>query len=96
MAPHHYLRAKATSAGASSPGTLVELIPPVRACLPADLELPDRVLLDCLAAVAGPSSHTDRWRAAFNSEVGRRLAMRGTDLNTALSTILRLVASRPA
>lgn len=79
--------------GGASPegGRLAALVPVIRARLPADLDLTDRALLESLAAIARPASRADRWRAAFNSEIGRRLAARGTDLNTALNIVLGLI-----
>jgi hypothetical protein len=73
------------------PDRLDALVPLLRARLPDDLELSDSALLASLAAIARTRSRADRWRAAFNSEIGRRLAARGTDLNTALNIILGLV-----
>lgn len=72
---------------------LLRLIPAVRARLPDDVELTDDRLLDCLDVIARLPTRSERWRAAFNSEIGRSLAARGTDLNTALNIILGLVPS---
>lgn len=70
---------------------LAALVPEIRSrlCIAADVK--DDVLLRGLAEIAALRSGTDRWRAAFNSEIGRWLAARGTDLNTALNIILGIV-----
>lgn len=83
----------AAEALASLPATgqLAAIVPVLRSRLDISGELSDGAVLRSLAAIAGPTSRTDRWRAAFNSEVGRWLAARGTDLNTALNIILGLV-----
>lgn len=87
------ISARGAAAAPRDPPALAALLPRVRASLPDDLDLPDAALMRSLGAIAGTDTSTDRWRTAFNSEMGRSLATRGTDLNTALNTILGLLPS---
>ena len=56
-----------------------------------DESLSDDGILASLRAIVGQSERRARWRAAFDSELGTWLAHRGTDLNTALNTILAVL-----
>lgn len=67
---------------------LAALIPELRVRLRIATDVTDEMLLRGLSEVAALKSGADRWRAAFNSEIGRWLAARGSDLNTALNIIL--------
>ncbi len=87
------IAARGGAAAPHDPPALAGLLPRVRASLPDDLDLPDAALIRSLGAIAGSGTRTERWRTAFNSEMGRSLATRGTDLNTALNTILGLLPS---
>jgi hypothetical protein len=79
-------------ANATSIGRLAGLVPIVRERLDVDSALPDEAILASLEAIAARSSPWDRWRAAFESNLGHWLALKGSDLNAALSA---LVASLP-
>lgn len=70
---------------------LAALIPELRGRLRIAAEVTDEVFLRGLSEIAARTSSSDRWRAAFNSEIGRWLASRGSDLNTALNIILGIV-----
>lgn len=83
--------AAGTATAAVDKARLADLIPELRARLEIASGLTDEALLRGLAEIAALKSNSDRWRAAFNSEVGRWLAARGTDLNTALNIILGIV-----
>lgn len=80
------------STTANDTARLALLIPELRARLRIAGEVTDEVLLRGLTEIAALKTGADRWRAAFNSEIGRWLAGRGTDLNTALNIILGIVA----
>lgn len=67
---------------------LGELSQWLRQRLAIDASLSDQALLQSLAAVTGHGDRRERWRAAFQSPLGLWLAERGSDLNTALNTIL--------
>lgn len=85
------ITSSASSTAAVDKAKLADLIPVVRARLEIASGLTDEALLRGMADIAARKSNSDRWRAAFNSEVGRWLAARGTDLNTALNIILGIV-----
>lgn len=70
---------------------LAELIPVVRSRLHLNDTVDDAVILQGLSAVSAQVSRRDRWRAAFGSELGRRLADQGCDLNTSLNVVVGLV-----
>lgn len=72
---------------------LVELVPVLRRQLKLDHGLSDATVLDSLKSIAAHSARQDRWRAAFDSVIGRSLAHRGADLNTALNIILAALPS---
>ena len=57
-------------------------------------ELSDVTIAASLTAVAATGDMRGRWLAAFGSPLGRYLAMRGADLNTALNTVLALAPRR--
>ncbi len=89
---HERLAAAATTSTATvDKARLAALVPVIRTRLRIASDVTDDVLLRGLAEIAALRTGTDRWRAAFNSEVGRWLAARGTDLNTALNIILGIV-----
>ena len=70
---------------------LAALIPELRVRLRLAADVTDDAMLRGLSEIAALKTGAERWRAAFNSELGRRLAARGTDLNTALNIILGIV-----
>lgn len=70
---------------------LAALIPELRARLRIASDVTDDMLLRGLTEIAALRTGAERWRAAFNSEIGRWLAARGSDLNTALNIILGIV-----
>lgn len=72
---------------------LAPLVPEIRARLRLGPDLTDAMLMDSLLAIADRRTSADRWRTAFSSAIGRRLAARGTDLNTALNIIIDMVAA---
>ena len=51
-------------------------------------DVSDVTIAASLAAIAAKGEGRDRWLAAFSSPLGKWLAMRGTDLNTALNVVL--------
>ena len=51
-------------------------------------EIPDVTIAASLAAISAKGDARARWLAAFSSPLGRWLASRGTDLNTALNVVL--------
>ena len=53
-------------------------------------EISDVTIASSLAAIGAKGDMRARWLAAFSSPLGKWLAMRGTDLNTALNTVLLL------
>ncbi len=55
-----------------------------------DDEISDVTIASSLAAIAAKGDNRARWLAAFSSPLGKWLASRGTDLNTALNTVLLL------
>ena len=57
-------------------------------------EISDVTIASSLAAIGAKGDMRARWLAAFSSPLGKWLAMRGTDLNTALNTVL-LMAPKP-
>jgi hypothetical protein len=72
-----------------------DLIGIVRARLDLDTAaLSDVSIAASLAQIAAKSENRDRWLAAFGSPLGKHFAMRGSDLNTVLNTLLAL-APRP-
>lgn len=70
---------------------LAELVPVVRQRLDVDGSFPDDAVLASLKAIAAQTSQRERWRAAFNSNLGYWLALKGCDLNTALNTLVFLL-----
>jgi hypothetical protein len=50
--------------------------------------IPDVTIAASLAAVSAKGEQRERWLAAFTSPLGKWLAMRGTDLNTALNVVI--------
>ena len=69
----------------------MDLLDLVRDRLGIDDEgLSDVTIAASLAAIAAKGDPRARWLAAFSSPLGKWLAMRGTDLNTALNTVLAL------
>lgn len=60
----------------------------VRARLELDDEISDLTIGASLAVIAGKGDPRARWLAAFTSPLGKRLAARGGDLNTALNVMM--------
>lgn len=63
----------------------------VRERLTLDNALPDAAILASLEAIMRRSNPRARWRAAFDSSIGRWLALRGADLSTSISQLLTLL-----
>lgn len=73
----------------------LDVIDLLRHCLGIEEdEISDVTIASSLAAIAAKGDMRARWLAAFSSPLGKWLAMRGTDLNTALNTVL-LLAPKP-
>ena len=72
----------------------LDVIELLRDRLDIDDEISDVTIASSLAAIAAKGDNRARWLAAFSSPLGKWLAMRGTDLNTALNTVL-LLAPKP-
>ena len=72
----------------------LDIIELLRQRLDIDDAIPDVTIASSLAAIAAKGDNRARWLAAFSSPLGKWLAMRGTDLNTALNTVL-LMAPKP-
>ena len=70
---------------------LAELVPVVRARLALDTVFPDDAVLASLRTIVARSSARERWGAAFDSNLGHWLALEGSDLNTALNTLIALL-----
>jgi hypothetical protein len=70
---------------------LAELVGVVRERLDVDSAFPDAAILASLQAIARRSDPRGRWRAAFDSNLGHWLALKGSDLNTALNTLVALM-----
>jgi len=70
---------------------LAELVGVVRERLNVDSAFPDAAILASLQAIASRSDPRGRWRAAFDSNLGHWLALKGSDLNTALNTLVALM-----
>ena len=68
----------------------LDIIELLRQRLDIDDAIPDVTIASSLAAIAAKGDNRARWLAAFSSPLGKWLAMRGTDLNTALNTVLLL------
>lgn len=66
----------------------LDAIGAVRARLEIDEEISDLTIAASLAAVAAKGDPRARWLAAFTSPLGKWLATRGTDLNTALNVLM--------
>ena len=69
---------------------LMEVVPVVRQRLALDAAIPDDSVLACLAVIAKCSTPRERWRAAFDSNLGHWLALTGSDLNAALNTLVAM------
>ncbi len=68
-----------------------DVIELVRQRLELSLEdVPDVTIAASLARIAVHSDLRGRWLAAFGSPLGKHLAARGTDLNTAINAVLAL------
>lgn len=79
----------------SLPLHLAELVPQLRHRLGLGPDLADEEILESLVAITQRSEPRARWLTAFNSPLGHWLALRGSDLNTALSmTLAKLPAPR--
>lgn len=78
------------AAAPDSPLHLMELISPVRQRLALDGGVSDDTVLACLKSIAKCSTPRERWRAAFDSNLGHWLALTGSDLNAALNTLLAM------
>ena len=72
----------------------LDVIELLRQRLGIEDEISDVTIASSLAAIAAKGDNRARWLAAFSSPLGKWLAMRGTDLNTALNTVL-LLAPKP-
>ena len=70
---------------------LAELVPILRRRLGLDTTFSDDAVLASLRTIASRSSSRDRWRAAFDSNLGHWLAGQGRDVNTALNTLIALL-----
>lgn len=70
---------------------LAELVPIVRERLDIDTAFPDAAILAGLKAVAAKSHTRARWQAAFNSNLGHWLALKGDDLHASLNTLISLL-----
>ena len=68
----------------------LDVIELLRLRLDIDDAISDVTIASSLAAIAAKGDNRARWLAAFSSPLGKWLAMRGTDLNTALNTVLLL------
>ncbi len=68
----------------------LDVIELLRLRLDIDDEISDVTIASSLAAIAAKGDNRARWLAAFSSPLGKWLAGRGTDLNTALNTVLLL------
>lgn len=70
---------------------LAELVDVVRRELAIDSAFPDAAILASLQTIARRSDPRERWRAAFESNLGHWLALKGSDLNTALGVLVALM-----
>lgn len=68
----------------------LDLIEHLRERLDLDDKISDVTIAASLAQVACRGDHRGRWLAAFGSPLGKHLASRGSDLNTALNVLLAL------
>ena len=70
------------------------LVPAIRLkfSIPADFE--DEAIAADLHAISAKADSREKWRTAFNSELGRILAASGRDLNTTLNSVLSLLAGK--
>ncbi len=60
----------------------------VRDHLDIEDDITDLTIASSLAAIAAKGDPRARWLAAFTSPLGKWLAQRGTDLNTALNVMM--------
>lgn len=88
-APHERLDAHDSPAGDVL--HLNELVGIVRRRLDIDDAFPDDAMLASLQAISARSAPRDRWRAAFDSNLGHWIALKGADLNSALNTLIALL-----
>lgn len=65
-----------------------EPISAIRLRLQIDDEISDVTIAVSLSAIAAKGDPRARWLAAFTSPLGKWLAMRGADLNTALNVMM--------
>ena len=70
---------------------LAELVPILRQRLGIDGAFTDDAVVASLHSIVVRSSVRERWRAAFDSNLGHWIADQGRDLNTALNTLLALL-----
>ena len=70
---------------------LNELVDIVRVRLGIDSALPDDAILVALKAITSCTQPRERWRAAFDSNLGHWLALKGVDLNSALNMLLAML-----
>jgi hypothetical protein len=68
----------------------LDLIERVRNELEIEESVSDVTIAASLAQIGGRADMRGRWLAAFGSPLGKHLALRGSDLNTALNTLLAL------
>lgn len=66
----------------------------VRRRLDVEDFVPDVTIAASLAQIAARGDPRERWLAAFGSPLGKHLAQRGSDLNTALNALLALAPRR--
>lgn len=70
---------------------LAELVPVVRDRFDLDPAFADDAILASLRSIAAHGQPRERWRAAFDSNLGQVLSREGRDLNSALNTLLALL-----
>jgi hypothetical protein len=68
-----------------------ELVALVRSQLRLDDACESETIVASLAAIAAADTREARWRAAFDSGLGRHLAARGSDLSTAIGALVAIV-----
>jgi hypothetical protein len=86
-------RSQNATAAAENVHDLADLVPLVRERLNLDSAFPDDAVLASLMTIAARASPQERWRAAFDSNLGQWLGLKSLDLNGALNTLVGLLAS---
>lgn len=74
----------------------IDLVELVRDRLEIADDIADVTIAASLAQIAAHSDTRERWLVAFASPLGKYLASRGSDLNTALNIVLALAQRQPA